>query len=219
MVACHHNGRQSDMQCFTFRFSRGFSILGFNDFPSDALASLREEDARLTREAIGEATPGEVRAYHTVLGSMIHDIGNLHGLFGPPTRIVSSEIWSEGRAISAILEYLNDIRCVASWVDLPDLWDFKETLEVYGSRERVILSFPTGFSIGLPTEVVVQGSEAGGTPWKEQVAVSHESPFLRELVHFHGCIANGRQPETSGEDAVADIALVRDLIQSARTPK
>lgn len=195
---------------------REFKILRFNDFPPDALASLREEDTRLTGEAIGEATPAEVRAYHTVLGSMIHDIGNLHGMFGPPIRIVSAEIWSEGRAISAILEYPNDVRCVASWVDLPDLWDFKETLEVYGSRERVLLSFPTGFSVGLPTEVTVQGTEDDGTPWKKQVAVSHESAFLREIVHFHDCVVNGKTPETPGNEVVADIGLVRDIILAAR---
>ena len=112
---------------------REFKLLRFDDFPSEAVANLREEDARLTREAIGEATPAEVRAYHHVLGSMIHDIGNLHGIFGTPTRIVSAEIWADGHGISTILEYPGEIRCLASWVDLPDLWDFKETLEVYGS--------------------------------------------------------------------------------------
>ena len=76
---------------------------------------------------------------------MIHDIGNLHGLFGPPRRVLSAEIWLEGRGVSTVLDYGDERRAVATWVDLPDLWDFKETLEVYGSRERVLASFPTGF--------------------------------------------------------------------------
>jgi predicted dehydrogenase len=101
-------------------------------------------------------------------------------------------------------------------VDLPDLRDFKETLEVYGSRERVLLSFPTGFAIGQTADVVVQGMEADGTPWKKQVVVSHESAFLRELVAFHECVVDGKTPETSGASAVADIALVRDLILASR---
>ena len=193
-----------------------FKVLRFGDVPPEASAAIRREDAVLTREAIGEATPAEIRAYHTVLGSMIHDIGNLHGLFGPPVRIVSSEIWQEGRAITAVLEYPNDVRAAATWVDLPDLWDFRETLEVYGSRDRVLMSFPTGFAIGLPTEVVVQGMDADGTPWKKQVVVSHESAFLREIVHFHECIVNGTTPETTGADAIADIVLVRDLILASR---
>jgi len=194
-----------------------FKLLRFGDVPPAAGLVLREEDARLTREAIGDATPEEIRAYHHVLGSMIHDIGNLHGLFGPPKRVVSAEIWREGSGITAILEYPNDVRCAATWIDLPDLWDFRETLEVYGARERVLMSFPTGFSIGLPTEVTVQGMETDGTPWKKEVVVSHESSFLRELVSFHDCVVNGKQPETSGEAAIADIALVRDIILAARS--
>lgn len=193
-----------------------FKVLRFNDIPASAGAQIREEDARLTSEAIGEATPAEIRAYHTVLGSMIHDIGNLHGLFGPPRRIVAAEIWRDGGAVTAILEYPNDVRCAATWVDLPELWDFRETLEVYGSRARVLMSFPTGFSVGLPTEVTVQGMEANGTPWKKQVAVSHESSFLRELIDFHDAIVNGTPVETSGAEAIADIGLVRDLILAAR---
>lgn len=196
---------------------RQFKLLRFRDIPDAAWITLQEEDAQLTKEAIGEATAAEIRAYHTVLGSMIHDIGNLHGLFGPPVRIVSAEIWRDGGAITATLEYPGDIRGVVTWVDLPELWDFRETLEVYGSRERVSLSFPTGFSIGLPTEVVVQGMEADGTPWKKQVATSHESSFLRELIYFHQCIVEGKAPETSGDAAIADIALVRDIILAARS--
>ncbi len=193
-----------------------FKVLRFDDLPAEARTALREEDARLTREAIGEATAAEVRAYHHVLGSMIHDIGNLHGLFGPPTRIASSTIWREGHAITAILEYPGDVRCAATWIDLPELWDFRETLEVYGSRERVSMSFPTGFAIGLPTPVTVQGMEADGTPWKKEVIVSHESGFLRELVAFHASIVDGAPCETSGAETVADIALVRDLILASR---
>jgi predicted dehydrogenase len=193
-----------------------FKVLRFADFPAEASAALREEDTRLTREAIGEATPSEISAYKTVLGSMIHDIGNLHGLFGPPARIVSAEIWRDGAGITTVLEYPGDVRCVATWVDLPELWDFHETVEVYGSRERVLVSFPSGFSIGLPTEVTVQGIEGNGIPWKKNVVVSHESSFLRELVHFHECVVQGKRPETPGDEAVADIALVRDIVLAAR---
>jgi predicted dehydrogenase len=209
-VQVNHLHPSNDLHLREFRLRR------FGDIPAEATAALRDADARLTREAIGEATPAEARAFHSVLGSMIHDLGNLHGLFGPPTRLVSAEIWRDGGGITTTLEYPGDVRCVATWVDLPELWDFRETLEVYGSRERVLLSFPTGFAVGLPTEVVVQGMESDGTPWKKQVVVSHESAFLRELIHFHECVVNHGRPETPGEDAVADIALVREIILAAR---
>jgi hypothetical protein len=79
-----------------------------------------------------------------------------------------------------------------------------------------LLSFPTGFSVGLPTEVVVHGMDGDGTPWRKAVDVGNESAFLRELVHFHACIVDGAPNETPGEEAIADVALVRDVILSAR---
>ena len=128
---------------------------------------------------------------------MIHDIGNLHGLFGPPRRVLSAEIWLEGRGVSTVLEYGDDRRAVATWVDLPELWDFKETLEVYGSRERVLVSFPTGFARGLPSYVTLHGMDADRTPWRREYAW-HDNPFKLELLHFGECIRDGQPPITPG---------------------
>lgn len=80
----------------------------------------------------------------------------MHGLFGPPRRVVSSHIWLDGGVVSAVLAYDGDSRVVATWADLPGLWDFKQTLEVYGSRERVTVRFPTDWSRGLLAVVTVQ---------------------------------------------------------------
>jgi predicted dehydrogenase len=142
---------------------------------------------------------------------MIHDIGNLHGCFGPPEKVISTDIWADGRALSTVLQYPGEKRAICSWVDLPELWDFKETLEVYGSRERVIVSFPTGFSRGLPSTVVLHGMDDDRHPWRKEYAW-HDNPFKLEMKHFRDCILKGRQPITPGREAIADIALVRDII-------
>src|SRR5205823_3684341 len=120
-----------------------FKVHRFDDLPRQVLEESRQREADLVAEALeyprGSTVPEAIaRAYNLILGSMIHDIGNLHGMFGPPRRVLSSEIWLDGRGVSTVLDYGENRRCVASWVDLPELWDFKETLEVYGSRERVI---------------------------------------------------------------------------------
>jgi predicted dehydrogenase len=142
---------------------------------------------------------------------MIHDIGNLHGCFGPPEKVVHTEIWLEGRALSTTLQYAGDKRAICSWVDLPELWDFKETLEVYGPRERVLVSFPSGFARGLPSTVTLQGMDGDGLPYRQEFTW-HDNPFKLEVQHFRDCILNGRQPITPGRAAVHDIALVRDII-------
>jgi predicted dehydrogenase len=190
-----------------------FALHRFDDFPAGSAEAIRSERDRLVGEALGldEVPPNIMRAFGLVLGSLIHDLGNLHGCFGPPEKVVSTEIWADGRGLSTVLQYPNDVRAVVSWVDLPELQDFKETLEVYGSRERVLISFPTGFSRGLPSTVTLKGMDADGTPWTKAYEW-HDNPFKLEIRQFRDCILNGREPITSGRETVADIALVRDII-------
>ena len=102
-----------------------------------------------------------------------------------------------------MLEYPGEKRAVCTWVDLPELWDFEETLEVYGSRERVLVSFPTGFARGLPSTVTLHGMDADRTPWRKEYAW-HDNPFKLELQHFrrlHPRAAD--RPSTDGRDAIA----------------
>ena len=193
-----------------------FRVLRFDDIPGSVAEASRTEQAALLAEALDTPHPSEAmaRTYNLILGSMIHDIGNLHGLFGPPRRVQSAEIWLDGRAVTTTLDYGQDRRAVVSWVDLPELWDFKETLEVYGSRERVLVSFPTGFSRGLPTTVTLHGMDADRTPWRREYAW-HDNPFKLELQHFGECISTGQPPLTPGREAIEDIRLVGEIVRTA----
>lgn len=131
----------------------------------------------------------------------------------PASRVVSAEIWQEGRALTTTLEYPNGARCVATWVDLPHLWDFKETLEVYGDDKRVIVSYPTGFARGILSTVTIQAVDANGGAYRQEPAVDWESAFVRELRHFHDCITNNAPSRTPVEAARDDIALIIDIIK------
>ena len=195
-----------------------FKVHRFADIPAEIIERGRAEHQALVAQAL-ELPPGTPvaedlgHAYNLILGSMIHDIGNLHGLFGPPRQVLSAEIWLQGRAVNTVLDYGDGKRAVVTWVDLPELWDFKETLEVYGSRERVLVSFPTGFARGLPTTVSLHGMDADGTPWRREYAW-HDNPFKLELAHFGECIRGGQPPITPGRDAIADIQLVGDIVKT-----
>jgi predicted dehydrogenase len=218
-IQVNHLHPDNDLHTAEFRVRR------FDDIPSDVRANWQREQATLIAEAL-DSPPGVAvseaiaRAYNLILGSMIHDIGNLHGLFGPPRGVLSAEIWLDGRAVNTVLDYGDDRRAVASWVDLPDLWDFKETLEVYGSRERVLVSFPTGFARGLPSYVTLHGMDPDRTPWRREYSW-HDNPFKLELQHFAECIRTNRPPLTPGREAIADIRLVGDIVKTymrQRTP-
>ena len=191
---------------------RQFDVRRFDDLPADAVERTRAARAAAVREAIGDASPAVQRTFGLLSGSAIHDLYGLRVLVGVPEAVVSTEIWRDGRAVTFTLEYPNGARCVATWIDLPDLWDFRETLEVYGDRRRVLLSYPTGFARGILSRVIIQGTDDSGTAYRTEPAVDWESAFLRELRHFHDCIAAGIPNRTPLAAARADIKLIIDIV-------
>ncbi len=193
---------------------RQFRLKRFNDIPAGAFDEAHNARKTAVHDAIGEVPAHAERAFFTLSGSMIHDLYGMRVMLGLPSAVVSTEIWNGGSAITTILEYPNGARCVASWVDVPDLWDFKETLEIYGGRKRVIVSYPTGFARGILSTVTVYGLDADGTTFRKEPAVDWESAFSRELRHFHECITRGTSTRTSVASARGDIALIIDIIKS-----
>ena len=192
-----------------------FHVERFDDIPAEAGERSAEARAAALAQALGEdIAPDASRAFFTLSGSMIHDLYGLRTVMGNPTRVVSTEVWQDGRAISTVLEYESGARCVATWIDLPNLWDFEETLEIYGDDKRVILGYPTGFSRGQLSTLTIQEIDAKGRTNARNPAIEWESPFLAELRHFHECIADGAECRTPVKDALNDIALVIKITRS-----
>ncbi|MFQ6040361.1 MAG: Gfo/Idh/MocA family protein [Candidatus Poribacteria bacterium] len=189
-----------------------FRLQRFDDIPPNVYDETRNAREAALRDAIGDAPDNIKGAFFLLSGSMIHDIYGLRVMLGLPNAVVSAEIWNDNRAITIVLEYTNGARCVATWVDLPELWDFKETLEVYSDDKRVIVSYPTGFARGILSTVSVQGIDDDGTTFRKEPAIAWESAFVRELRHFHECIVTGTPSRTSVESARDDIALIIDII-------
>ena len=195
---------------------RQFDIRRFDDYPTDLVERTRAERNAAVHRAIGDVSPMVQRTFSLLSGSAIHDLYGLRVLLGVPRAVVSTEIWRDGRAVTFTLEYPSGARCVATWIDLPDLWDFRETLEVYGDRRRVLLSYPTGFARGILSRVVVQGTDEHGSAYRTEPAVDWESAFLRELRHFHDCIVAGEPNRTPLAAARDDIGLTIDIVKRYR---
>lgn len=193
---------------------RQFDVRRFDDIPADVIAATQSARQAARQEAIGDVPPHVEKAFHLLAGSMIHDLYGMRTMLGLPSRIVSSEIWFDGRAFSMTLEYPNGARCVASWVDLPDLWDFRETLEVYGDSKRVLVAYPTGFSRGILSTVTVQGIDPAGVTFRKEPAIDWESAFTREMRHFHDCIVDGVACRTPVESARDDIGFIIDVVEA-----
>ena len=189
-----------------------FDVRRFADFPTAAAMQQRQAHEASVHDAIGDVSPPVRRAFGTLSGSMIHDLYGLREMFGLPSEVVSVEVWQGGGAVTFTLAYPGGARCVASWVDLPRLWDFRETLEVFGDDKRVSLSYPTGFARGIPSTVAIHGVDEGGTTYRREPTIEWEGAFLRELRHFHDCIANGTPCRTPVESARDDISLIIDIV-------
>ena len=135
------------------------------------------------------AMRGVLSPHSQAAASMISTVSR--AMLGVPEAVASTELWNGGRGITTILEYPNEVRLVYTWAAIPGLWDFKETLEVYGDTKRVIVKYPTGFSRGLLSTVTVHEIEADGTTVLKEPAIVWESAFSREIRHFHTCITEG----------------------------
>ena len=192
---------------------RQFRTRSFGDVPDHAVETMHSARKSAIRDAIGEAPPHVERAFILLSGSLIHDLYGLRVLFGLPNRVVSTEIWSEGGAFSTTLEYPQGHRCVATWVDLPELWDYHETLGVYTPAKRVSVSYATGFSRGVST-VTVQEVGTDGRTVSRQPEMDWESPFRRQLRHFHECITEGTYPRAPVTAAGDDISLIIDIARA-----
>jgi predicted dehydrogenase len=190
-----------------------FRVQKFDDIPAEAKEKTAAARKAAIFDALGNVSPEAVRVFGTISGSLIHDLYGLRVLFGRPTRIVNTEVWQDGKAITTTLEFADGIRCVVTWVDLPEIWDFYETLEVYGSRKRVIVSYASGFSRNQ-SSLTVHGIDADGTSYKKEPALSWESPFRRELRHFHDSIVNGAENRASLAAARDDISLIIDITKA-----
>lgn len=196
----------------TFHFA-GFGLRAATDTPAATRAIINPDVERLVAEELGvEPVPSHIlKGYYQTLGSLGHDISILTGFFGWPERVLSTEIWLDGRGVTTTLDYGGNLRAALSWVDVPALDSFKETFEIYGNHERVTLDFPSGFTKGLPTHLAVETTDPGGNVWRRESAWT-DNPFLAELAHFGECFSGGVEPNTPILDAVRDIELVVAIV-------
>jgi predicted dehydrogenase len=190
------------------------NLVRFDDLPGDAIDETRQARAAAVTQAIGTVDSDIQAAFSHLAGSAIHDLYGLRTLFGVPEKVVSTEVWYDGWGLHSVLQYANDVRCAYTWVELPKLWDFRESLEVYGDDCRVLLSYPSGFSPGIPSTLVLQGIDAEGTSYRQEPAIPWDNAFTNELRHFHACVTQDQACRTPLDEAKHDIALIIDMVKA-----
>lgn len=205
-VQIHHLHPSNDLHLAQF------DVQKFGDIPQEVFEATASARARALEQAIGEVPDEVTRAFSLLTGSMIHDLYGLRHIMGVPEKVNSVDIWQEGRAITIQLQYASGARCNGTWIDLPELWDFKETLEVCGDDKRITLKYPTGFSKGQLSLIDVQEIDSCGVTVSRRPAIDWDSAFIREMRAFHSSIVAGTPCRTSLQDARHDIKLSIDII-------
>jgi predicted dehydrogenase len=102
------------------------------------------------------------------------------------------------------------------WVNLMDgVAQYQQAFSFFSPQQRATLVFPSPFLRNMPTELVLEGgSTETSRSWRTVETVSYESAFKRELFEFYACVDEDREPRTTAEEAVRDIALCQAIIEA-----
>ena len=192
------------------------------DLPQEELkeAALRERKSYI--EAIGSDDEGLLIAYRLLIQLWSHYINLLRGAFGDPQEIVSSIVREletptglPSCQVISVFDYGNQTSCI--WESQAfvanNKWD--DELVVFANDRTVRVLFPDPFLKNAPAIVQNQRSSSNGFV-TEITEASYQEAFKRELVHFHTCIVEDKEPLTNGEDARADLELMTKMVLSAK---
>jgi hypothetical protein len=116
--------------------------------------------------------------------------------------------------ITTVLAYEGGPRAVFTWSYLSELRDYFEEVAFIGEESRVRIQFPSPFLRHFPTPVEVQGME-NGAEFRKRVQVSYAEAFKEELLHFHQCVHEGREPLTNACEGKEDIAFLQKVVAAA----
>ena len=182
----------------------------------DLAQSLADDNEARVIAAIGEADALSRWAYHNVLlDSLVHELNAMRGVMGEPERLDFADIRETG--LTAIFKYA-DAQCILAWVDLPGIARYQMEFAFYSPDRRLTLSFPSPFLRSMPTLLVSEDGDAKSTrSSRTEEITSFSESFKEELIHFHECVTTGREPRTSGRDALHDIALCAAIVEVHRS--
>jgi predicted dehydrogenase len=191
-----------------------YPMIRGTDVDARTLGALEADDEARVTAAIRVDDPTLRYAYrHSLLDSMIHDINLMRSLLGEPKRVRFANVGQS--AVSVFLEFPQTAAAM-HWVNLMDgVAQYQQRFSFFSPQQRSTLVFPSPFLRNVPTELVLEG---GSTETSRALhtteRVSFESAFKRELLEFYDCVTKNRDPRTTAEDAVRDVAFCQEIIAS-----
>jgi predicted dehydrogenase len=167
-----------------------------------------KEMRALLEETVGPDAPEGARiALFILLTSLIHDVNAVRGVLGDPEEVLSAHYWRGGMAQTSVTKFSGDVRVVMSWVSLPGVPLYEETVRFISPEKRVKLIFPSPYLRHEPTPLVIERMD-GDALVSEHHCVSYEEAFRLELLRFREYVSSGEKPSPGVDDAVGDMRWV-----------
>jgi predicted dehydrogenase len=183
-----------------------------SDIPADVLEAGREQMRAQVREAVGADSSAVITAFEgAFLGSLVHDVNLVHGLLERlgeplPAEVIDGDWWNEGQAVTGAVRLANGSRWDSAWIQLLDVYEYRESVSFYFAEEVHSLTFPSPWLKQSPTVYEVSRAKNGARV--AESFESYEESFAREWAHFHDCVVNGTECRTPPDQARLDIDVL-----------
>ena len=143
--------------------------------------------------------------------SLVHDTNLVRGVLGEPEEVLSWRFWRGGLCQSSLTRFPGEVVVNLSWISVPELRNYQETVRFVANDGRVTLVFPSPYLRHVPTALLIERMD-GDDHVVESHTVSYDEAFRRELIAFHQCVVTGMGPETTVADALGDSRWIQAML-------
>lgn len=182
-----------------------------DDVDPAALAGLAAATDAVVRAAIGRSGDAPSRLYTNILlGSIVHDVSLLRGIFGSPTSIGSVRRYAGEPGSLEVTGLLpGDLPFTLAWHYIPDYPAYRESVTVHHSRGSAGVVFPCPYLLNAPSEVHLVDNRGGVEMRTVGRTVAEE--FEIELAAFHDLVTAGAPPRSGPAQGLADIRTAQQM--------
>jgi predicted dehydrogenase len=191
--------------------------------PDDGPTAIYEAEQQQINKEMFRAIGIENKAYRTAYSLLLHlwshDLNLLGGIWGQVKSVRHSEVRLgpdtgdvPSIQILAVMDFGEDTSCV--WESRAfaknEWWD--EELAVFSDDQTIKIRFPYPYLKNAPAIVQVKKT-VENTLREEKITSSYNEAYRRQLIHFHTCNTQDREPLTTVADSCRDIELAVDMIR------